>query len=53
MRLASINLNKGLGDRERRTKFTNWLGHAKPDFVLAQESWPELREQNCADKRRA
>ncbi len=39
MRLASINLNKRLGNPAARAKLTVWLHHHHVDVLLAQEPW--------------
>ncbi|MGH3937153.1 MAG: methyltransferase domain-containing protein [Pseudonocardiaceae bacterium] len=39
MRLASINLNKRLGNPAARAKLTAWLHHHHVDVLVAQEPW--------------
>ncbi|WP_447002474.1 methyltransferase domain-containing protein [Saccharothrix isguenensis] len=39
MRLASINLNKRLGNPVARTHLTRWLLHNQVDVLVAQEPW--------------
>lgn len=39
MRLASINLNKRLGNPAARAKLTAWLHHHHVDVLIAQEPW--------------
>ncbi|MEO7193312.1 MAG: methyltransferase domain-containing protein [Pseudonocardiaceae bacterium] len=39
MRLASINLNKRLGNPTARAKLTAWLNHHHVDVLVAQEPW--------------
>lgn len=39
MRLASINLNKRLGNPAARTRLTLWLRHHGVDVLIAQEPW--------------
>lgn len=44
MRLASINLNKRLGNPDVRVRLTTWLRSRKVDVLLVQESWrPQKR----------
>ena len=37
--MASINLNKRLGNPAARTKLTAWLHHHRVDVLVAQEPW--------------
>jgi hypothetical protein len=39
VRLASINLNKRLGNPAERAKLTTWLHHHHVDVLVAQEPW--------------
>ncbi|MGH3702652.1 MAG: methyltransferase domain-containing protein [Pseudonocardiaceae bacterium] len=39
MRLASINLNKRLGNPAARAKLTAWLHHHNVDVLVTQEPW--------------
>ncbi|MGQ0773094.1 MAG: endonuclease/exonuclease/phosphatase family protein [Pseudonocardiales bacterium] len=39
MRLASVNLNKRLGNPAARAKLTAWLHHHRVDVLVAQEPW--------------
>lgn len=39
MRLASINLNKRLGNPAARARLTVWLHHHRVDVLVAQEPW--------------
>lgn len=42
MRLASINLNKRLGNPTARGKLTAWLHHHRVDVLVAQEPWKPI-----------
>ncbi len=42
MRLASVNLNKRLGNPAPRATLTAWLSRHGVDMLLAQEPW-----KNC------
>ncbi|MFZ1291210.1 MAG: methyltransferase domain-containing protein [Melioribacteraceae bacterium] len=39
MRIASINLNKRLGNPQAKSHFEKWLEDHKVDLILAQEPW--------------
>lgn len=39
VRLASVNLNKRLGNPAARAKLTAWLHHHRVDVLVAQEPW--------------
>ncbi|MFC8851144.1 MULTISPECIES: methyltransferase domain-containing protein [unclassified Micromonospora] len=43
MRLASINLNKRLGNPAARAELTAWLYHHRVDVLIAQEPWKPIR----------
>ncbi|MDQ1527918.1 MAG: hypothetical protein QOG18_2531 [Microbacteriaceae bacterium] len=53
MRLASINLNKRLGNPAARAKLTAWLHHHHVDVLVAQEPWKPVNRTavNLADYR--
>ncbi len=53
MRLASINLNKRLGNPAARAKLTAWLHHHHVDVLVAQEPWKPVHRTavNLADYR--
>jgi Methyltransferase domain/Endonuclease/Exonuclease/phosphatase family len=42
VRLASINLNKRLGNPAVRTKLSVWLHHHQVDVLVAQEPWKPI-----------
>jgi hypothetical protein len=51
VRLASINLNKRLGNPAARAKLTTWLHHHHVDVLVAQEPWKPVNRTavNLAD----
>jgi len=53
VRLASVNLNKRLGNTAARAKLTAWLHHHHVDVLVAQEPWKPVNRTavNLADYR--
>jgi Methyltransferase domain len=51
VRLASINLNKRLGNPAARAKLTAWLSHHRVDVLVAREPWKPVNRTaiNLAD----
>lgn len=44
MIVASLNINKRLGNEKSKIRFVSWLSNNKIDMILAQEPWKKFNE---------